>query len=118
MFTLESLSSSEYHERWTVVVSLLPSSQHSLPLIQTHTHHTHSYHTLMYTHIHNFNPQTSAGVSEYNLLSLMHTLTTGEKYTGHPSSGRARNAGVIEELLDEDEGVSGEQKVLPLINQG
>ena len=100
-----------------MVVSLLPSSQHSLPLIQTYTHHTHSYmyHTLMCTHIHNFNPQTSAGVSEYNLLSLMHTLTTGKKYTGHPSSGRARNVGVIEELFDEDEAVSGEQKVLPLI---
>lgn len=106
MFT--SSTTECYAVRWTVV------GQSSPTIVLTLTISHINMHTHMHTH---FQPQTSASVSEYNLLSLIHTLTTGEKYTGRPSSRRGRGECVIEELLDKEEEVSGEQKVLPLIYQ-
>jgi len=106
MFT--SSTTESYAVRWTVVGQSSPTIVLTLTIL----------HINMHTHMHaHFQPQTSASVSEYNLLSLIHTLTTGEKYKGRPSSRRGRSECVIEELLDEEEEVSGEQKVLPLIYQ-
>ena len=52
-----------------------------------------------------FSLQTSADVSEYNLLSLFHRLTTGEEYATPPPSGDQVKGqmGVIEEIDEEEE---------------
>ena len=80
---------------------------HTHPYNHTHTHthahthtHTHTHKHTHCTHTHcTLTPwQTSANVSEYNLLSLIHKLTTGERYTGQPTSGKDSNVAVIEEL--------------------